>query len=259
MKLVDFPRWMRALLVFTLLLCFCNLILFLAPVPFVLQSYGLKIDPGLAALIGAIVGFSVVGYQARLGFKNLIRSQQNQAALDRQAREHQQQLEIRAREAEQGKERELLLAGLAAELNALHDHFHHLRNHAAVLKAVLEVGTEQGADRIAKSIEYKTVSTPLFDANVNRLGLLGMSLAADVVYVVTRAKLPVNIQTEKPMDNRMAAKLYEGLVTTFENQRDDIGHVVRRIIAFENGAPASAPDPGTLYAFQEARSKSKAK
>jgi heme A synthase len=38
-----------------------------------------KIDPGLATLLGAVIGFSVVAWQARAGFQNLIRSQENQA------------------------------------------------------------------------------------------------------------------------------------------------------------------------------------
>jgi hypothetical protein len=38
-----------------------------------------KIDPGIATLVGASFGFCVVAWQTGKGFKNLIRSQENQA------------------------------------------------------------------------------------------------------------------------------------------------------------------------------------
>jgi hypothetical protein len=44
-----------------------------------------KIDPGTATLSGAIIGLAIIGRQTRRGFANLIRSQNNQAELDRDA------------------------------------------------------------------------------------------------------------------------------------------------------------------------------
>lgn len=84
MRAVDFPRWMRALLALTLILLFCELIVLIAPIPHLLQTWSWKIDPGIATLIGAIVGLYIVGMQARAGFSNLIRSQEHHAAIERQ-------------------------------------------------------------------------------------------------------------------------------------------------------------------------------
>jgi len=99
-----------------LILCFVNVILLLALTPSALGSFSGKVDPGLATLIGAIVGFSIVAYQARAGFMNLIRSQENQAKLEREARVHQMELDEEARKIVEVAERKTLMAALRAEL-----------------------------------------------------------------------------------------------------------------------------------------------
>jgi hypothetical protein len=64
MHVADFPRWMRALPLATALLFFWNLVLFFAPIPFQISSFGLRIDPGVATLLGAIIGLGIVAWPA---------------------------------------------------------------------------------------------------------------------------------------------------------------------------------------------------
>src|SRR5689334_15405735 len=100
-ELRDFPLWLRGLLVATLLLFFWNALFALTT----MFAISWKIDPGLTTLLGATFGLGIVAWQARLGFANLIRSQENQAELDRQAREHQHTLDANAAERQTIRER----------------------------------------------------------------------------------------------------------------------------------------------------------
>src|SRR5690242_19826136 len=93
--------------------------IFLLNVQWALSQTAWKIDTGFATLPGAIVGFAIVSYQARRGFANLIRSQANQAQLDRAARLHKAELEQTAKETERKREKELLLAAVRAEIAAI--------------------------------------------------------------------------------------------------------------------------------------------
>src|ERR1700726_2848019 len=169
-KLADFPLWMRALLLITVLLCFCNLILFLAPVPFVLKSYGLEINQGLATLIGAILGLSAIAYQTRIGFNNLMLSQQNQAKLERDARVHRRKLETEAKQAEQENERKVLVAALIAELSIIFIAFDSLFRWAISMQVSFSVSdTRKGAPDIAALIDARKPKTVIFDANIAKL------------------------------------------------------------------------------------------
>jgi len=91
MQLADFPRWLRGLFAVFLILFFFNALYALA---FFTAIWGLRIDLGVAILIGAIAGLGIVGWQARLGFANLIRSQEHGAAIEIDARNQQQLLDV---------------------------------------------------------------------------------------------------------------------------------------------------------------------
>jgi hypothetical protein len=62
MQLADFPRWLRALFAVFLILFFFNALYALA---FFTAIWHLRIDPGVATLMGAIVGLGIVAWQAR--------------------------------------------------------------------------------------------------------------------------------------------------------------------------------------------------
>jgi hypothetical protein len=93
MELADFPRWLRGLFALTLILFFFNAIYALAFLTGFLATWSWHIDQGVATLIGAILGLGIVAWQARLGFTNLIRSQEHRADIEAKARNHQHELD----------------------------------------------------------------------------------------------------------------------------------------------------------------------
>src|ERR1700733_530000 len=80
---------------------------------------GYKLDPGLATFTGAIIGLTVVGWQTNKGFKNLVRSQKNQAELDREARLHRAQLDREIDSEKRQHDRSVLLSAMWAEITTL--------------------------------------------------------------------------------------------------------------------------------------------
>jgi hypothetical protein len=108
MKWADFPVGMRALLVAVALLFGIEFIIFSA----VIIGSPWKVDPGVATLLGAVGGLAIVAWQARIGFANLIRSQENQARLEQRGREHQQQLDQEKIEREIAREKKILLSAI---------------------------------------------------------------------------------------------------------------------------------------------------
>jgi hypothetical protein len=119
MQLADFPRWLRALFAVFLILFFFNALYALA---FFTAIWHLRIDPGVATLMGAIVGFGIVAWQARAGFTNLIRSQQHRADIETEVRRHQHTLDVEREARRTDEERRVLLAALRAEITGLMDH-----------------------------------------------------------------------------------------------------------------------------------------
>jgi hypothetical protein len=69
MQLADFPRWLRTLFAVFLILFFFNALYTLV---FFTAIWHLRIDPGVAILMGAIGGLGIVAWQARAGFTNLV-------------------------------------------------------------------------------------------------------------------------------------------------------------------------------------------
>jgi hypothetical protein len=91
MELPDFPRWLRALFAVFLILFFFNALYALA---FFTAIWHLRIDPGIAILMSVIVGLGIVAWQVRVGFTNLIRSQEHRASIEIEARQHQHTLDV---------------------------------------------------------------------------------------------------------------------------------------------------------------------
>jgi hypothetical protein len=119
MQLADFPRWLRALFAVFLILFFFNALYALA---FFTAIWHLRIDPGVATLMGAIVGLGIVAWQVQAGFTNLIRSQQHRADIETEARRHQHTLDVEREARRTDEERRVLLAALRAEIIRLMDH-----------------------------------------------------------------------------------------------------------------------------------------
>ena len=124
MQLADFPRWLRGLFAVFLILFFFNALYALA---FFTAIWGLRMDLGVAILIGAIAGLGIVGWQARLGFANLIRSQEHRAAIEMYARNQQQLLARQLEEQRIAEELRVLMAALRAEIVRLRAEINRLR------------------------------------------------------------------------------------------------------------------------------------
>jgi hypothetical protein len=67
MKPADYPFPIRVLLVATLVLFVVNVFFFSGPLS-AFFAWANSITPGLATLIGSLIGLSVIGWQARQGF-----------------------------------------------------------------------------------------------------------------------------------------------------------------------------------------------
>jgi hypothetical protein len=76
----------------------------------------------------------------------------------------------------------------------------------------------------AASFKWPTFNAPVYQANVSNIGLLGASLGADVVSVMTRTGIidpPATI--DRPMSNEVVAKLYAGLENAMREWREEVG------------------------------------
>lgn len=93
MKPADYPFWFRVLLVTTLFLFVLNVFFFSGPLAAFLP-WANSIGSGLATLIGSVIGLSVIAFQTRQGFKNLIASQEHRADKEREARADQARASI---------------------------------------------------------------------------------------------------------------------------------------------------------------------
>src|SRR5258708_3499826 len=141
---------------------------------------GYKLDPGLATFTGAIIGLTVVGWQTNRGFKNLVRSQANQATLDRKARIHQFELDREAKEADHVREKEILLQGLWAEIISLDAELREDLFNVRMFAEMHKSYKKRGVENTVKGISFKSHNAPYYKASIQKLGLLGPSLGADI-------------------------------------------------------------------------------
>ena len=101
-------------------------------------------------------------------------------------------------------------------------------------------------------ILFPKINAPVFLANISNLGLLGSSLAADVVEVLSRADgHGLNMDAAPALDHQMIQKIYEANSQSMKHWRQDLYHVAIQIDAILNGRP----DPGGLKATEEERRK----
>jgi hypothetical protein len=98
---------------------------------------------------------------------------------------------------------------------------------------------------------FAKVSAPVFLANIPHLGLLGSTLAADVVAVLGRADGEGASVDVSPMTHEMIAGVYDAHEAAMKHWRQDLYHVAIRLDAIVNGRP----DPGSLTATEEERRK----
>lgn len=208
-----------------------------------------KVDPGTATLCGAIIGLAIIGQQARRGFANLIKSQRNQAELNRDARLHEVEIERDNKTAERKHERELLQGSIRAEIAALMPQVHNAGRGSRNMAMMNKLLHDNGKRSEAKKLTLTSFEAPVFKANVSKLGLLGVSIAADVIKVLSRARPGSQVAMDTPIPHSVAATLYASDYDAMNKWHSDLHHVALRIIAQESGLD----DPGTLIATEEAR------
>jgi hypothetical protein len=99
----------------------------------------------LATLIGSLIGLSVIGWQTRRGFKNLIASQEHRAEKEREARARD------ASNEQSEREKKALAAALAGELYSL---WRQVRNTRAwhVVNTALLKEMERGVSGLKKGL-----------------------------------------------------------------------------------------------------------
>lgn len=203
---------------------------------------GLKIDPGTATLFGAVIGLCVVAWQTNRGFQNLVRSQENQSRLEREARLHRYELERAGSKDDEEREKRLLLSGLRAEIVSLHSAaFASAQSHqqyALLYKAM----HEHGAPATIKEFTINGYKAPFYKENISKLGLLNVNLAADIIKVYSMVYDDRKVVWEKAAPNSVVSVAYgTGAVLAYKFNAD-LYHVAMRIRSFEEGTA----DPGTL-------------
>ncbi len=211
-----------------------------------------KIDQGFATLCGAVVGLSVVAWQARVGFQNLIKSQVNQARIERDARMHQAELDDAADDRAQQKKMAALLGALRAEIVYLLGAVSDAENNIYAMIQIEKALMASNRPPSTKTIALHSFTAPVFQANISNLGLISANLGADIIKVLSRANgKDIKIERDEPMPHDIALMIYEGNHRVLQKWRFDLYHVAMRIRAAEE----STPDPGTLLETQEQRYK----
>ena len=152
-----------------------SLAFLLANVITLLSIAGLKIDPGTATLFGAIIGLCVVAWQTK-GFGNLIKSQENQARLEREARLHTLELERTSKLDAESRGRRLLLSGLRAEMVSLHTEAGNAATTHHQFALLYKAMHENGVPPNMKEFTMSGYKAPFYKDSINKLGLLRVSL-----------------------------------------------------------------------------------
>ncbi|WP_162244683.1 hypothetical protein [Aureimonas sp. Leaf454] len=228
-----------------------------------------EIDPGYAAIFGSVVSgcvaviaayiaFTNISRQARLGFRSLIRSQANQAKLDRDARVEQSVLDRVAREHQadlsriseanrKTEERKTLANSLVGEISAITQQVKDRQLIARLYIEWMNTGVEiPGLDLSKLLMSYKA---PVFDANIHKIGDLGASMASDIVLVWALPQSVYTGATPINSNREMAILFLQGLNDAHEQWTFDAYHVQERLLAMLSGSA----DPGPVFFARKKR------
>jgi hypothetical protein len=233
---------------------FGNLILFVAKPNYIVRVLG-AMPASLATLTVGVIGVLGVGWQTNRGFRNLIRSQEHRARIEKQAREDQATLDEKARAHERQFETRVIAASIHAELIGLKPRIEYLLTNYKTRLALLKVAKEDSARGRATNNRLYTLSivkirTPVFDQYAEKLGQLGISIAADVILVYSdiqhsEGHPDINLTLD------FAIGAYTAIVQRFEAWPAEIELVAKRLGAVQG----LWPDPGNLMDFRAQRLK----
>lgn len=224
---------------------------------------GVDVPPGWATLLGAVIGLSAIAWQTRAGFGNLIKSQEHSAVLDRDARnerarldregrEHQYQLDTNAREAAKESEKKELAAALHGELISINRQYNNVMQVLLIQEKLFRQMALTGT-AISQDFKLLKISTPVYEANIHRIGLLGPSVAADVAEIYGAMSFGFELPA-KHLDPEMLSILLDGIRQSLSSVNKDALHVNSRLLAIQFGSE----DPGPLLFARQRRSKTPA-
>jgi hypothetical protein len=206
----------------------------------------------LATLVGAIIGLSVVAWQTRRGFRNLIASQEHRAAIERDARADQARIQREIAAEQLDREKMALAAALTGELFSL---WHQIEDATIIPKAqsIMLAGAQGTREAM---LPIFRIRVPIYEANISKLGLLGSSLAGDVARVFSRATISSSTSPDEQKTPRMDVKIYKAIIDGFVQSNsewlEDISYVIKRLSALERG---TSDDPGPLYLLEQERER----
>ena len=215
------------------------------------------IGEGWALLIGAVCGLSAVAYQIRQGFRALTASQQHcaqlardamreQARLEREVREHQAALEARQETLQRREAAKTLAVILGSEISSIRNSLINKIWIHRIQKDAFKV-TKIKSQRISLRIE--PIRTPIFDASMREIGLLGPSIAEDVVRIFRSVNEAIPEEQTFGLDGEHLAAVLEVYILRIEGWSHAAMHVEKRLLAFVTGES----DPGPLLEVQQRR------
>lgn len=242
------PAWLQSPLGLATLavLLFVNLLLLVANENEIIQILA-KLPPPIATLVAGIVGLGVVGWQTRRGFENLIKSQEHRAKLEEDARLHQATISDFQKEKEIERDRKMLAGALRAELVAGLSTIGGLQQLFTIQAAFYKRYPDQRG-----KVMIGSFPAPIYKASIDKLGLLGPSIAADVIMVFSKANIEFDPEKIPEVDGHILSSLYQNAADSQKEWLADIYHVCDRLKSIEFGSP----DPGLLIQARQRREKS---
>ncbi len=115
------------------------------------------------------------------------------------------------------------------------------------------LGNDRAFSKTPTPFSLPTYEVPVFDANIAKLGLLGASLAGDVVQVYAMAKSKGPSTESAKAFPELVSKFYRGVVETHKVWSEEIVHVGSRL----SHAQFGGTDPGTLYDLRQRKEREK--
>jgi uncharacterized membrane-anchored protein YhcB (DUF1043 family) len=192
---------------------------------------------GWAILIGLVVGLSAIAWQTNRGFRSLIKNQQSQAELDRQRLQLSQQRR-RAEIDGRGADAKALAAALTGELTACHQMLSPRATDTKVMQAASNKIISDGDD-VGEPLTSPAITTPVYQSTIPQLGLLGASLAGDVVNAYSQLNMKTRNDNLPKSELRNIARVITRL-QAFREGSQDLGLELPRVEEANNSAEVSS-------------------
>jgi len=215
------------------------------------------ISEGWAILIGTVCGLSAIAWQIRQGFQALTASQQHcaqlardsmreQTRLEREVREHQAALDAKQETLQRREAAKTLAVVLSEEISSIRES---LINKLRILRVQKDAVKARKRENQKISLHIEPTKTPVFDANIREIGLLGPSIAGDVVRIFRSVNKAFPEEQTFGLDEQHLAAALEVYILGIEGWLPAARHVEKRLLALVAGEN----DPGPLREEQQRR------